>query len=336
MPTSTSTILATTLWVKAIQSRLGGRSLGGIEKWVLEKTGNSKEDFWQDYSKRFYQYLKGVKSPSRSYRHQLERLLPGTSEIFDHPLWSIIENPLATSKDINDYMQNLEPNIYRRLFKHSKRSGIAERRQIRGIPYIGNIGKESSLDALAALLMLIREAEIKEDFITYTDAKWEVQDLLTRLAVFAPFSEISEDLNKLIDERFIRRIAPYPPMPQHPKTNEYPHLYHGPQSKPDIKHVAQKNGESLLRGLATGVLSVDEKKQMDYLFQLRQFTKRDPQEHKTARQVDCFTQELRSITSKLINDFRNCCAGLNSASDQEEWNMQLHALHVFARYSGFT
>lgn len=275
MTTPISRKLATILWVRDIQTRLGGLSLGAIEKWFLKKEFASNSVFWENYSKRFYQYLNGVKTPSQQYIDEIDKALPGTRTIFSHPLWQILDKPQADLEEINEWMLELEPRVYNRLFKESKRHGISKRRAIGGCVCIGNIGRISTLGALAALLMLMREAELNKQYEMYIDTKWEVQNILCRMATFQPIHEVAELLNDLVDRRFIARNNPLPASLKIPGTDEYPVCYIGPRRKPGILAEACINTHVLLCSIISGLVKMEQKAQLDYLFLLQQFTKRD-------------------------------------------------------------
>jgi len=326
--------LAVIMWIRQIQDQLGGVGLGGIEKWVLKMIGKYKEDFWQSYTKRFYQYIKGNRLPSNHYRQLIGKLLPGSLSILYHPLWWIIDHPLATQAKIDKQMPKLEPNVYRRLFRHSKRSLIVKRRKIRGVQYVSNLARENNLDALAALLMLIREAELNKDFITYVDAKWETQDLISRLSTFNPFKEIAVPINDLIDKRFIHRSSPYPEMPTTKGTFE--ESDYGPNEKPEIISESQNNGQTILEGIVLGVLLFDEKKQLDYLFLANKLATLNEIQQANHPQLELFPKELSKKCRILRKRKWNLCSIKNKIADQFNWNMQLHALVCFAHRSGFT
>ena len=323
--------LATVIWVRNIQKRLGGIRLGAIEKWVLEYAEELSwpDDFWQDYSRRFKQYLKQLKTPSDEYIDLINKLLPKTKLIFQHPLWKILDAPNATQQEIDCWLTELEPNAYRRIFRSSKRSGKRDRRTIRGSEYISNISKENNLDALAALLLLMREAEINEDFVTCVDSKWEAQDLLCRLATFSPVREIAADLNDLIDERFIRKATPgIPPHQQKFIDQLLPKL--------DILREAELNGQSILHSLILGFLPFeDEEAQLHYLYKGHQFAKQSLIiDTASEPQSDLFPKELISEASRVVRDFRNNRAVGISEADQFGRNMHVDALAIFARRAG--
>ncbi|WP_143247605.1 hypothetical protein [Agaribacterium haliotis] len=203
--------ISTILWVRELQVMFGGVSLGELERQILACQGRDISDFWVNYSKRFRHYISGRRTPSSSFIEFMEGLAPRSSAIFDHPLWDILRSPMASADQLHLILLRLAPNIYRRVFRGSKRSGCELRRMIRGVPYFEGIGRESSLDSLAALLVLIREAEINDDYPNFVDAQWEARDLISRLSLVRHFNEIAVQLNELVDARFLRRTLPFPP-----------------------------------------------------------------------------------------------------------------------------
>ena len=198
------------LWVREIENTLGIYSYGKLEDFFRQKFKKQYSDLWKQYSRRFYHYVKGVKTPSERFRKQVEKYARGTNAIFHHPLWKILQSPQAPQSDLNEWLKQLEPKVYNHLFKQSKKHGDSPRRAVRGYFYVGNIARKNSLDALAAILMLMREAELKQDFETYVTCKWEVTDLIVRLALYHPFYEVAEPIYDLVYKEFIKRNNPLP------------------------------------------------------------------------------------------------------------------------------
>jgi hypothetical protein len=56
----------------------------------------------------------------------------------------------------------------------------------------------NNLDALACLLMILREMELLEQWLAYVEVKWQVHNLLLRLTTFEPLKNISDELYLLI------------------------------------------------------------------------------------------------------------------------------------------
>jgi len=193
------------LWVRNIENALEIYSYGELENYFLRKANKYFPDFWCQCSRRFYHYAHGIKTPSEKFRRFVERYVKGSYAIFNQPLWKILENPEASEKDINQWLKELEPKVYAHLFQKSKRHGISPRRDVRGYFYVGNIAKENSQDALAATLMLMREAELNQDYVTFVSCQWEATDLLVRLALYHPFNEVAESIYDLVYKQFISK-----------------------------------------------------------------------------------------------------------------------------------
>ena len=132
-------------------------------------------------------------------------------------------------------------------------------------------------DALAALLLLMREAELNEQWYLYIETKWETNKLLARLATFEPFGYIAKGLNDIIHARFMQRNEPPPEYLKTEESDEYPSCYKGPPGKFDVLKAVQVNSDTLTRAMiCSPVFQSGELGPLDYLYEAQLYHGRDP------------------------------------------------------------
>ena len=332
MAASESTKIATKLWVQIIQYELGGISLGLVEKKLYRFSDISNTEFWKSCSRRFHHFKAGTKTPGPKYIEYVNNKIPGTASIFGLQLWWILENPQASLRDIRSHMQNLEPLVYNRLFRKPKSSGPSPRRILRNLNQIRNIGRINTLDALAGLLMLQREIEITEQYDYYGECKYEIRDLLSRLAAFSPYSEIAESLDSLITERFIAIKNPLPDECRKGNNSDLCICYLSPDTYWDVHLEALENVLILWKARYQRHISRKPEALLDHLFfeQLkssRRYQPPDPQQ-------DLFPIRLCSCASRPCRSKQYIRSVPNRTPVQLDQNTHLRALDGFAHCAG--
>jgi hypothetical protein len=188
------------LWAFTLRELEGGMSFGKIEK---KAKGNPK-NFWDTYTGRLEKNSLGVPVKDKNFIKEMNDLQPGTARILSHPLWDILFNPQATSDEIYQYMDRLEPRIKNKLFSYNTTSGLIQRKELRLRSHVYYIAKLNNIDALACLLMLARESEIKGAFQAWRLCLREAKDLWIRLSIFEPYKHIDLILIELIFNNFIK------------------------------------------------------------------------------------------------------------------------------------
>lgn len=127
------------------------------------------------------------------------------------------------------------------------------------------MGLQNDLNALACLLLLVRELELKCRPHAYIAAKWAAYKLLIRLSVFPPIHDVSEDLSDIIHERFIGRNHPFPKSFQDATFSVFPRLYKIPNQVP-INLAINYQKRVLAHARKMEIISSDIKEQLDFLF----------------------------------------------------------------------
>ncbi len=216
-------------------------------------------------------------------------------------------------------MRQLEPNVYRRLFQKSRKHEPSPRRTLRTPFQIGNIGRINNLDALAGLLLLLRETELSNQHDYHQECQEQILELLERLSSFSPYNAIAEPLSELIIERFLNTSA------SSKKTS--------PADKPDIQRKAFEYALTIKAAMQQGYVSSNPEDQLDFLYRLQlernRYKPPDPQ-------FELFPIRLCSYTSEPCRANQHRQANSNSRAVQVRQYTQLRALDGFAHCAGHT
>ncbi len=203
--------IATQNYVLTVQERKGGITLGKIHRHFCQQDYKSNSEYNSQNSGIIYKYAKGKACiKDTKLINRIEEELPGTKRLLNHPLWLILETPLADLDRIYEYMHQLIPPIQAQLFKQDSETKIYHRKNWQGTEPLLRISMQNNFDALACLLMLMREMELLKRWHSYIEAKWCVHNLLLRLAYFEPIFKINDNLYELIYIHFIDKNNPLP------------------------------------------------------------------------------------------------------------------------------
>ncbi|WKD51045.1 hypothetical protein [Microbulbifer spongiae] len=319
MTASDATRIAINLWLDIIQYHRQGDSLGEIERWLTDKRSKSNRDYWEQYPRRCYRFRAGTEKPGKKFIDRVESKVPGTKRVIQHPLWWVLDNPEPNLESVHQQMRELEPNVYRRLFQKSPKHGPSPRRTLRTPFQIGNIGRISNLDALAGLLLLLRETELSNQQGYNLECQEQILELLERLSSFSPYNAIAEPLSELIIERFLK------PDPVSKNAS--------PTKAADIQRKAFENALTIRAAMQQGYISSSPQDQLDFLYRLQlersRYKPPDPQ-------FDLFPIRLCSYTSEPCRSKQHRQVDSNSRAVQVRQYTQLRALDGFAHCTGHT
>ena len=203
--------VATQLYMLCLQEKSGGLSFGSIEMHFKRAPSQSKQAYWGSHTGTFYKYAKGsvrIKDHSLIERIEEDEQYQGCKYILSHPLWQILENPHASIASLWEIMRTLNPTMQTRLFKFNKASNVYKRKYWTNSTHFSRLSMYNNLDALACLIILIREMELLKKWHTYVQVKWYVHDLFIRLTYFKPLSSIHLELYALIYTHFLAKNNP--------------------------------------------------------------------------------------------------------------------------------
>ncbi len=262
--------LPTMFWARTVQHKMGGMSYGKIQKKLQVSSNEKNEFFWDAYSRRFYKYAKGTGIRDKRFINLVESHVPGTKQILLHPLWDILRHPEASLEDIFHYMNNLDFNLRKKLFTTDRLSKALVRKKLQNLSQVYYVAVENNLDALACLLMFIREAEINKQVQAYITCKWEVVYLIYRLAICSPYQDVMYVLHEVVFRLFIGKNHPLPSEFVNAHWDDYPFDRDIPTNNPfyvvkDIYSGVLWNAEN------RKVISSDEQKKLKFLFWVDHF-----------------------------------------------------------------
>ena len=270
----TARSIASRLYAQTIKHRMGDISFGKIERELLGTQGSSDPEFWVHYSRKFYRYDKGAPislKRSKKMVETIEEILPGTRRILEHPLWLVLANPEASLGELDSYTGTLNPALIERLKETDKVTGNRTWRKWTTHSQLYRISMLNNMDALAALLILIRVCEIKNWVHPYIEAKWTVMYLISRLASFRPFMFIAEEFYHHIYEGFILKNSPLPEKLTIPAVQYFPAYFSSPPDFHTIYGEIQMNTGIVWHAAQLGLVEENEREQMMFLFWMLHF-----------------------------------------------------------------
>lgn len=179
----------TRLWSESVryEARTSFRTLEG----VLGSDGRWN-GLWSRYSR-------GVVSPTSERVMRIDNKLSGTAKYYFCPFWKLIENRDYTRKELDDCVQWLQPS-FRNFFMTNAQSvfGSRWRNHMENSALLPEAVRlvtdiEFGLDAVTAILIAVREAEL-------------IQDSRAYLRAIKAWAEIEADRNKHF---VLRYLSPY-------------------------------------------------------------------------------------------------------------------------------
>lgn len=146
------------LWYENIKKQLNLTTAYQIEKYfedITEKNTNTRTPIKNKWSR----YQKGQHTPRKSLVALVEKHIPNSSQILNHPLWEIIKKTETVSENIGTLMEKLSAETQLIVYKSNTTKYL--------LNYDSKIGKKliklSNYDSLAALLIYsIKAYSLKE------------------------------------------------------------------------------------------------------------------------------------------------------------------------------
>lgn len=177
-------------------------------------------------------------------------------------------------------MGKLPTNLYGKLFKKPKKHGQSDRRRLTSCIQVFDVGRIGNFDALAAIILLMRETELRWKPDLYIDTKWEVINLITRMATLDSAEDFWHRIYQTIHQEFILKNNPLPE--KYKMTMEFydgvtwdhPPIYTSPPHI-DLDAATAHNFNYLLRARIHNCVSSSRDDWLDYLWLCQQRTKRN-------------------------------------------------------------
>lgn len=154
------------------------------------------------YSRRLYKNSKGTRVRDSEIIIRAENLCPGTQRIIFHVLWDILERPITTIDEVYEYMQKLDIDSVQRLFNIDMNTNAFSRKKLRK-ETIFRIMMKNNMDALACILLLIRETELTSNLSANIWCRWRAHELIARLMQISPFVQLGVVFIHTLYEQFI-------------------------------------------------------------------------------------------------------------------------------------
>lgn len=256
--------LPSMLWARTLKKRTGW-TYGKIQKEYSLSFQKENPDFSMQSSRCLYKYDKGVRVRGRKFVDMIEAGLPGTKRLLTHPLWEILGNPNATNQQLSEYIEALELSVKQKLFVYDKKDGVYKRRDLKKVREIYYISMKNNLDALACLLILVREFEIKEQVDPYIICKWEAYYLLARIGLFPPLKDLVASIYKYMYPLFIGKNDPLPLSFETFFSKHMPEHFRPPPNV-DVNLLLEMNSSILEVMIRKKIISSNEDEQMKFLF----------------------------------------------------------------------
>lgn len=182
-----------------------GLSTAKLHRYLYEKDFQGDDNYEGDTSGIFRKYARGECSFKKDSRpaKKIEEKFRGATEILVHPIWFILENPHCDQQALHLNMQSLDPSVRSILCVSRKNNDVYPRRKKTHATTLYRLDIKNSLDALACILMIVREMQILKRWDSYIHAKWFAHWLFFRLSYFEPYKTVADKLYKIIYCSFI-------------------------------------------------------------------------------------------------------------------------------------
>lgn len=302
--------MASKLYALTIQHRMGGMSFGKIEWEVAGRDVPRNTKYWSSYPRKLYRYANGAPMNLKRNREMIdviEARLPGTRRILEHPLWLILENPEASLEELEHYLSLLDLALLSKVLRTDKSAGNRVWKIWKKTSQFYRIAMHNNLDALAALLIITRECEIRRRAHPYIEAKWAVSFLMSRLSVFRPFMWVADEIYHVVYNDFLGKNIPLPPELAHEFADYFPRLFEPPRQFPTIYREMDFNSGLVWHAECLGLVKKnDEQDQLMFLFWVLHFFNRVTidKQLKDLKQVPASINQLPEPLRDVMIKFR--------------------------------
>jgi len=263
--------IATINWLLYVQEQMNNISLGEVQRHFSMKSYDKENPFWPNCSGKLYKNMRGIPVCNNQLIDNIEKEIKGSKRLLKHPLWKVLETPRMTLNSVHNLMKELSPNIVNRLFKEDALTGNIIRKQLTRKDQITRIAMMNNLDALACLLLFVRESELLNESASYIQAKWGVDFLLKRFLAIYPYSSIMDDIYEIVYQSFIDINNPLPITMFNRWVIEFPEYFECPKKQPQLYFVVDSVKTILYYAELRGFVSQDKMEQLNFLFWVQNF-----------------------------------------------------------------
>lgn len=202
-------VLRAALWYQVVKEGLGASTAYTIERQIEQNRAFGKnQDGVRFHRNKWSKYEIGTHVPEKKLVAKAEIKVPGSARILNHPLWEALRIRQPKKLTPNARFQQLGSRTCKVVYKtlpFGSGGGASRRALHRTLPMLE---RRAGIDALAALTILLKEANARSD----TGAAMEIgrslyNVLLMLCGATTSFGSIAEELIELYSERIFRRIV---------------------------------------------------------------------------------------------------------------------------------
>lgn len=197
-------------WFVAVREKSGLKTAYQLEKrFAPEKFRRGLDDEcirpcqWDKYER-------GENVPKKSLVAIVETAYPGTRQWIVAPLWKVIRaRPLPIS-ELHAIIAVIRPTLASRLPDAFSPASRVRRKQydLSRIGAIDSLWRQGDVEAMTALLGLVRDAEQKSDDHQHAEAALAALHLFILLAANDPLHSVRHDLFMYLKDRFFTHVYP--------------------------------------------------------------------------------------------------------------------------------
>ena len=190
-------------YVSVLLQRLKIDRASQIAPALAEVAGHRNTIDYSKFRADFYRYKSGENIKNESLVREVDKLLPGTARIVNHPLWLLLSARGAGELELIEYAQRLDPDLNQYLLKCDESTRAIVFRSLSknhgcfkaGSKFLRTIDRRG-LDDLAALLIGIKSHELHCEYCV----SWPLRELVMRffieISLMPEFNGVVEDLYK--------------------------------------------------------------------------------------------------------------------------------------------
>ncbi|MBD0679935.1 hypothetical protein CGA21_14925 [Pseudomonas sp. PSB11] len=198
-------VLRVRFWYEGVSQRTGINKAYELEQHFepesfRRRAGNNK----LSYRCKWQRYEVGQHTPQDRLAKRVDAHLPGSQQELHHPLWDLLKLKPPCNALNETFLQHLKPDVLAVLFKKTNEADVYWQRAniTRGL--MKKLECIASLDALAALIWLMREALSKDNRKTTEELAQSIYKVLIMRSIWWEERKLAAPLVEL----FIQRILP--------------------------------------------------------------------------------------------------------------------------------
>lgn len=168
----------TVAWFNFLKKRCGASSTYQMDQRLetQPKQGKSREC---DYKNKWRSYRKGIHTPSTDLVNSIETTYSGGHAVLNHVLWKTLRRDRVISSHTDLWLGELHPEIQKIVYQRDSKLGFGKT-TFRSLnqTQLAMLERRSGPDALACLVLLLRQAVEKGDAVLAQSLSWRVCRML--------------------------------------------------------------------------------------------------------------------------------------------------------------